>query len=245
VQYADAYVRVQYRPISQGELAALGEKLNYSAIAIARDIFGRGYEVDFFIEEGSVRERIRVYGKLLLWLMGSVVAMDQFPEAVEDLVQKAHTYGEATIAKFEQVTGTHPDQVISRRTQSRDVNRLNRIARNLNLLEHRYGSSAERERLRDDIITDIAGLYLSDRDDPGVQALLDQLRKHNVPHLPQTPSEVIEWLDQRRRAYPKARPTAPAPRYITGPRAHLITDQTTETNLRSRRRARYHQRTQT
>lgn len=246
MQYANVYVHVRYPPVAQRELDVLGEKLSYSAVKLARDIYGRGYQVDFLIEEGTLRQLVKVYGPLLLGFMNAVVLADQFPSAVADIAHKAGTYSAAIIGEFEQVTKTQPNEVINKRTKSRDVNRLSRIAHNLEGLEYGDLPGAERERLVGAIVEDIVGLYRSDRADPGLQELLNQLSKHKIPQLPHTPREAIEWLERRRTGRPETRALpGPEAQYLPKRETRLLTEGQTPVRPPTRRRARYRQRSQT
>lgn len=195
----DTYIHAEHGPVRKDTFDRMAITLEQSALQIARESFGRGYELEFLIEEGTLWERVRVFGPKLIRILEVVIVLDSAPSAIADLVEKSHRVGESIIEEFRNVTNTAPHQIIYKRTTSRDVNRLARIMRNVDALSSGNLSRADAARIRDRIIVDLAGLARSNPDDEGVQKLMDQLPTRHLPGFPETPPEAIEWLNDRQK----------------------------------------------
>lgn len=198
-------IRVRHGSLSESEFRILRRKLEAESIDQARRIFGHGYDFDFDLEEGTLWERIKIVGPLLVF-MSAVNTIDDFPSKVVDLTHKVENLYQDVRKTFLRTTNSKSSDVLYDRTRSTDVATLRRIAENLGQLQYGDLSKARRTMIGEEIAVDVARLYRSDGDDGGIQLLLDRLPTPKLPGLPRSPREVVEWAEEQRpRELPEQR----------------------------------------
>ena len=211
MKVANISIRVRYQSLDETDFRNLRRRLESSSSDLARQIFGRGYEFDYDLEDGSLWQRVKILGFLLM-IMNAIETIDDFPGKVADLAQKVETFYHEVRDEFLKTTESTSGDVLYTYASAPDVTRLQRIAQNTNQLIEGDSRKDSLEIVQAQIVQDIARLYRSDRDDIAVQMLLNHLQSPKLPWLPKSPNEAIEWVDERRpRELPWQRTTLKSP----------------------------------
>ena len=107
----------------------LARRLEEEAINLTARVFGRNVDIQYTLEEGTLRERIACIGALWLFIQG-IASYHDLRTSIIDLYNDARLFGREAIEQFHNITRTRHDDVISQRITSRDVARLHRIIEN-------------------------------------------------------------------------------------------------------------------
>jgi hypothetical protein len=195
MQVADCYIHVRYRRLGTYEFDDLREHLLGVATELARTV-RRGRDIDYTFEEGTLLQRILVYGSITLGAYNLIASYHDFRESVIEMAHDAETFGGDVFGRFHMLTDTKPDDEIYKRSTSRDVNRLRRIIADFDEASKGHLPASDLTRMRRRVIHDLAGLARANPDDPEVTTLMRHLPKHPIPNLPSTPLEAIR-IDDR------------------------------------------------
>jgi hypothetical protein len=97
---------------------------------LASSLVKRGQDIDFTLEEGTLLQRSLVWGSLTLGALDFASHYHDLRESVADAIHDEKTFSDWAIAEFHKITHSEHAREIYRRTSSRDLNRLQRIASN-------------------------------------------------------------------------------------------------------------------
>jgi hypothetical protein len=177
--------------------------LEEEAVNLTVRVFGRQVELQYTLEEGSLRERITVWATLSLFIQG-IANYHDLRTSIIDLYNDARFFGREAIEQFHNITRTSHEDVISQRVTPRDVARLHRIIENTDKLmtELKLGDVQIRYR----VTTDLAALCRAYPDDPGLVTLMNALPRHKNPLFPETPAQAIAEDDLLRRRRQELQP---------------------------------------
>jgi hypothetical protein len=195
MQVAECYIHVKYsRDLTPTEFNSLSERLFVAATELAETI-ERAQRLDFTFEEGTLWQRILLWGSLTLNALDFLSHYHDLRESVADLVHQGEQFSDYAIKEFHQITNTKPKDNIYKRISSRDMNRLRRIITNFDRASERIISSSELPHVRNEVIHDLAGLARANPDDPEIAKIFELLPKDQIPDLPSSPPEAISIDD--------------------------------------------------
>lgn len=192
---ADAYIHVEFS--DKENFANLTTRLENGVIRIARDIYVNDAEIEYLLEEGTLRQRARIL-KLLAYLLGTIAGYHELRESIFDIYKDADFFAQAVIKEFYKVTKSSPSSVIYKRTIPHDVRALHRIVQTMDRLENESLTPEKRREAEDELISSFAILHYSNPDDEGVQTVLNNLPRKKIPELPSSIAAIVD-VDQRRR----------------------------------------------
>lgn len=198
MKLAEIYIRAAH----SGDAAfdSIAVKLEYDVIELTKQIYVRGVNVDFVLQEGSLIERAKVIGKPIALAVGIVAGYHELRESVIDIYHDAQKFGQIAKEQFLKITHTDESAVQYKRTIPPDVTRLYRIVQNTDKLQGTELNSTSRTFYTSRVISDVARLALSNPQDEGIQNLLDNLPKKKIPELPNTVAQAIQIVQRRRMA---------------------------------------------
>ena len=209
MEVGHVYLKVGTDEIIIDDFEALAYRLEQRAIPIAIRVFGRGVTVAYDLEEGTLREHIKILATLWLIIQG-IASYHNLRTSIIDLYHDAESFAREAIDEFHQITGTKTNDIISQRVTPRDMARLYRIIQNADELATEWSPVPEAVQIRDQIITDLGALCRAYPDDPGLAVLIKALPKGRKAPLPDTPAEAIaedDLLRERRRKLVSKPPT--------------------------------------
>jgi hypothetical protein len=192
---ADTYIHVEFP--DRKEFNALAVQLKKPVLSFAKEVFKGDGKLEYLLEEGTLIQRVRVI-KTLAYLLGAIAGYHELRESVIDIYKDTSWFADVVIERFHKDTHTKPSDVIYERKIPSDVKRLYRVVQNADYAQNQTVSPKERRLISENIISDIVGLYYSNPNDEGVQLLLDNLPKKQIPELPNSVAEISQ-IDQRRR----------------------------------------------
>jgi hypothetical protein len=192
VQIADCYIHIHYRSLRRDEFDKFSEELQRVAVNLATNVVKRGQEVEFTFEEGTLLQRILVWGSLALGAIDFASHYHDLRESIADATHDEKTFSDWAIGEFHKITHSVAANEIYRRTSSRDLNRLRRIVSNFDKVSNSRLSSHHLRRIRDDVVHDLAGLARANPHDPEVDQVLRALPSHEIPDLPKSVDEAID-----------------------------------------------------
>jgi hypothetical protein len=194
MQVADCYIHVEYRHLRANEFNALSERL----LGVATELAGgvrRGRDLDFTFEEGTLLQRIALWGSLTMSSLDFLSHYHDLKKSVIEMVHDGEEFSNAAIKKFHELTNTTPNNDIYRRIASRDMHRLRRIINSFDQAAAGDIPSFELPHVRSQVIHDLAGLARAHPDDPEVAKIFHLLPRDHIPNIPRSPRKAIEIDD--------------------------------------------------
>ena len=99
MKVADCYIHVQYRRLDTQEFVELRERLVNVATELARTV-KHSHDLDFTLEEGTLRQRLLLIGGLALGAYHLVATYHDFRESLVELIHHADCFSGAVIDRF-------------------------------------------------------------------------------------------------------------------------------------------------
>lgn len=199
MELGHTYIHAEFRELLPSRFDALAARLEQQVVNLTQDVFGAGVKVEYLLEEGTLREWVKVWGPTLLIVLGGISQYHDLRESIVDLYQDAAHFGGAAIEQFYKITNTKSSGTIYQRTVPSDIHRLYRIVENTDYLLSGPAKSRDAAWVRDRIISDLAGFSRSNPDDDGLSVFMNALPRDKLPKLPASPDEAVA-LDERIRS---------------------------------------------
>lgn len=198
MQVADCYISVEHPQLRSGEFERLSNQLYDVATELA-PVVKRAHDLDFTFEEGSLIQRILLAGTFLMTSLDAASHYHDLRESVIDAIHDEQKLSSLAIKKFHEITRTKPNQEIYKRTSSRDMNRLHRIVSGFDRVTAGNVSHREQSDIRDEVISDLAGLARANPNDPEIDKIMHLLPKRQFHELPRSAAEALAMDSHRIR----------------------------------------------
>ena len=203
MELANLYVRAESQGVKRAEFEVMAKHLEEIISRLGREFLRRlrvegESELIYYLEQGSLIGSARIIGAAVLATYVTISQYPAFRNGVIQLYEDARTMGNAAIEEFKRITRAREQEIIYRRTISRDVNRLRRIVENIDFLSSGHVPESEAVACRDAIASDIAGLHRAHPEDHSIERLLDLVPRRRIPPIPERMDGIME-MDERRR----------------------------------------------
>jgi len=126
---AQVSIRFKRFDIDEQRFQELGTQIDAVAARIAREVYGRGVEVDVVLEAGSLLVRITVIGSLLLGGYHAISEYKDFKEGITLLVKDANEWSSGIYKEVLKLTGEQKADTFVRRDMT--PGRIARVIRQL------------------------------------------------------------------------------------------------------------------
>lgn len=201
MEVAECYIRVRYPRLSRDAFDELSEHLLGVATDLSRAV-ERGREMDYLLEEGTLWQRVKIAGGILLGVYTAAAQYHDFRKSLPCIIQDGQMFSSHMIDEFHKIRGTEPTDTLYKRTVSRDMNRLRRIVLEFDKASDGRLPPAEITEIRNRIIHDLARLVRANPNDPEIAALIDSLPGGPIRDLPHTPRNAIKMdvMERGRRS---------------------------------------------
>lgn len=190
-QLAQTYIHVKIDHLSDQDFYALVERLEIKATEIAFTVYGRDYDINIRIEEGSLKSWFTVIGPIVGGLYFGIAAFPEFEKGVIKLANYANSFGDKIIEMVESETATSGDDIIHKSRRKKSALRLRKITDNIDELSRSEDKFTKKQRqlLIDDIYRQLYKLT-EESNEEEMQTIIDSLPKNRIPQLPDSPSDI-------------------------------------------------------
>jgi hypothetical protein len=203
MELADFYIHARFRELSRSEfenMARLSEEYIIGHARAFSERHGPTHESEFiyYFDEGSLKQKAKIIGGLVLATYVTLSHYSDFRKSVIELYDDARAFGDAAVQEFQNATGVIEEDILYRRSVSRDVNQLHRIVKNVDLLTSGHLPETEAMEYREAIASDIVALQLAHPIDYSIQRLLEVVPRRHLPFVPRNIDDLVAIVTQRR-----------------------------------------------